>query len=207
MNILAIDTSTADLNTAIKTDTFYQENCCKNLLGMHSEKIMPTIFELCKTADKELKDIDLFACTRGPGSFTGLRISMAALKGLSFGFSKPLVSVSTLETFARACALDVNGVAVTVLDAKKQRWYLAAFEIRDGEVTRLLADTDGIPEDLDKVLKDKKEIFVTGPDCEVFSEILKQHYSNKTIICDDWNKRSVTHALIELASAILNPTP
>ena len=122
MNILATDTSSQALSVALRTDSYFESRTSEGRSLQHSEKLMPTVLELCRNAGLETKDIDLFACTRGPGSFTGLRIGMAAFKGMAYAAGKPLVSVSTMEVLAN-CIPCFDGAIVTVLDAKKQRWY------------------------------------------------------------------------------------
>ena len=143
MIILATDTSSQALSVAIKTDTFFEERTSVGRSVQHSERLVPTITELCKDAGISTKDIELLACTRGPGSFTGLRIGMSALKGMAYALSKPLVSVSTMEVLANAVPC-FDGAIVTVMDAKKQRWYLAAFEKKTEDAAkRIMPDTDG----------------------------------------------------------------
>ena len=127
MNILVTDTSAQALTVALKTDSFFETRTSESRSLQHSERLVPTVVELCRDAGISEKDIDLLACTRGPGSFTGLRIGMAAFKGMAYASGKPLVSVSTLEVLAH-CVPYFDGAVVTVIDAKKQRWYLAAFD-------------------------------------------------------------------------------
>jgi tRNA threonylcarbamoyladenosine biosynthesis protein TsaB len=86
-------------------------------------------------------DIDMFAVSEGPGSFTGVRIGVAALKGLAFGKNKICVGTSTLDALARnAMGLSGNFLAVPVMDARRSQLYNAVFEYNDGELTRLCED-------------------------------------------------------------------
>lgn len=166
MNVLALDTSGSVLYAAIKTDNgLYTNNLEKNTMH-HSESIIPVIDALLKQASLSVSDLDLLVCTRGPGSFTGLRIAMSALKGLSYGQDIPLVSVSTLEAWARA-ASSIEGLKVVAIDAKKQRYYLSAFADK-----RLMPDTDGSPADLTEVLKNHESVTVIGPDAESFAPMI-----------------------------------
>ena len=127
MNTIAADTSSQALAVAVKTPNYSESRIIVGKSVQHSEKLVPTIIELCSNAGITTKDIDLLACTRGPGSFTGLRIGMAALKGMALALDKPLVSVPTMEVLAE-CVPCFDGAVVTVIDAKKKRWYLGAFE-------------------------------------------------------------------------------
>ncbi|MBQ4501723.1 MAG: tRNA (adenosine(37)-N6)-threonylcarbamoyltransferase complex dimerization subunit type 1 TsaB, partial [Spirochaetales bacterium] len=197
MNILVTDTSAQALTVALKTDSFFETRTTESRSLQHSERLVPTVVELCKDAGIETKDIDLLACTRGPGSFTGLRIGMAAFKGMAFALGKPLVSVSTLKVLA-SCVPFFDGAVVTVIDAKKQRWYLAAFERGTEGTRRIMADTDGTEADLVKVLEPYRNVLVTGPDAEAFAPKLKELFAEKTIIVDKISSKAVSSALLEL---------
>ena len=200
MNILVTDTSSQALTVAIKTDSYFETRTAQGRSIQHSERLMPTILELCKDAGITTKDLDLLACTRGPGSFTGLRIGMAALKGMSFALDKPLVSVSTLETYAN-CIPYFDGAIVTVLDAKKQRWYLGAFEKTEEGTKRLLQDTDGTEADLVQALSPYSKVLVSGPDAQTFAPILKNAFPDKTIFIDNLSDQAIAKALINCALA------
>ena len=200
MNILATDTSSQALCVAIKTDSFFEERTLAGRSMQHSERLVPIIMELCSDAGITTNDIELLACTRGPGSFTGLRIGMSALKGMAYALQKPLVSVSTMEALAN-CVPYFDGAIVTVMDAKKQRWYLAAFKKESADpALRIMPDTDGTEADLEKVLQPYKKVLVTGPDAKAFAPFLRQMYNDdKTIIEDNMATRSVSVSLIDCA--------
>ncbi len=199
MNILANDTSSQALTVALRTDSFFETRTSQGRSVQHSERLMPTVMELCSNAKIGTKDIDVLACTRGPGSFTGLRIGMAAFKGMAYALGKPLVSVSTMEVLAN-CVPYFDGAVVTVLDAKKQRWYLAAFLKTGPEAQRLMEDTDGTEADLVSVLAPYSKVLVTGPDAEAFAKVLSDVYGDrKTIITDTLSTAAVSTALMNCA--------
>lgn len=203
MNILATDTSAQPLVVTLRTESVFVTKTFAGRALQHSERLVPTVQELCSDAGITEKDIDLLVCTRGPGSFTGLRIGMAAFKGMALALDKPLVSVSTLELYAR-CVPHFDGAVVTVLDAKKQRWYLAAFESRNDEgkhdVRRLSPDIDGIAEDLKDVLAPYDRILVTGPDAVAFAPMLKEVLGDRTIIADTVSVNSIPAVLPEMGA-------
>ena len=200
MIILAADTSSQALSVALKTDSFFEERTSAGRSVQHSERLVPTITELCKDAGITTKDIEVLACTRGPGSFTGLRIGMSALKGMAYALDKPLVSVSTMEVLANAVPC-FDGAVVTVMDAKKQRWYLAAFEKKSEDAAkRIMPDTDGTQADLLTVLEPYEKVLVTGPDAQLFSPILKSVYgTSKLIITDTAPNKAISVSLIDCA--------
>lgn len=200
MNILATDTSSQALTVAIRTEGYFESRTSEGRSLQHSEKLMPTVLELCANAGIKTNEIDLFACTRGPGSFTGLRIGMAAFKGMAYAAGKPLVSVSTMEVLAN-CIPCFDGAIVTVLDAKKQRWYLGAFEKQNADkATRLMPDTDGTEADLVEVLKPYSKVLITGPDAKAFAPHLSALFGDgKQIIIDDTTREARATALISCA--------
>jgi len=180
MNILAVDTAGSMLTVAVRTDTYFEEANLRPQGMRHSETIMPAIFDICRSCNTEIADIDLFVCTRGPGSFTGLRIGMATVKGLAFGLEKPVVSVSTLEYHAKSIS-HFDGCVIPAIDARKDKYYLGVFECREGECRRLMSDIDGTVDDLERYVDLYSSVLVAGPDREVFAGILKDKYPLKNI--------------------------
>lgn len=208
MNVLVCDTSSQALTTGLFTDTFKEVRTLQGRTVQHSERLVPTVIELCNDAKIDTKDIDLLVCTRGPGSFTGLRIGMAAFKGMAFALGKPIVSVSTLETYASCvgCIGAFEGAVVPVIDAKKQRWYLAAFAKSnnrsndDESLSRLIPDTDGTEADLFEALSPYEKVLVTGPDALTFAEELTkvQNFKDKHIFVDTKANEAIATTLYEL---------
>lgn len=205
MNVLVCDTSSQALTTGLFTDTFKEVRTLQGRTVQHSERLIPTVIELCNDAKIDTKDIDLLVCTRGPGSFTGLRIGMAAFKGMAFALGKPIVSVSTLEAYA-SCVGAFDGAVVPVIDAKKQRWYLAAFAKSydnsngDEGLLRLVPDTDGTEADLEKALSPYRNVLVTGPDAQAFAEVLTkaQNFKDKHIFVDMKANEAIATTFYEL---------
>jgi len=136
MNILVFDTSTDVLSVGAVKDgeapRFKAERGFR-----HSETLLPTIEACLKDAGLALEELDLIACAKGPGSFMGLRIGLAAAKGLSLALGVPWVGVPTLDCMAygRGGANGAGGVVVPVLDARKNRLYAAIYRAgtRQGE--------------------------------------------------------------------------
>ena len=93
----------------------------------HAERVMTAIEYCVAEAGLRPGDLDLLACSGGPGSFTGLRIGLATIKGLSLGLSKPFITVPTLDSIA-ADWEGSAGVIVPVLDAKRSRFYFAVYD-------------------------------------------------------------------------------
>jgi tRNA threonylcarbamoyladenosine biosynthesis protein TsaB len=93
----------------------------------HAEKLHVFIEEVLNEANLSLKDLDAIAVSKGPGSYTGLRIGVSAAKGLCFGLDIPLISISTLETLAYQVEASSNEVIIPMLDARRMEVYTAIF--------------------------------------------------------------------------------
>ncbi len=100
MTVLAIDTSSSVAAVAVSRDGVLlgEYTLCSGLT--HSQRLLPMVDELLKSLNMTIADIDAFACSTGPGSFTGLRIGIASVKGFAFVGNKPCVAVSGLEAMA-----------------------------------------------------------------------------------------------------------
>lgn len=106
----------------------------------HSETLLPMTENIFRSVGITASDIGLFACAAGPGSFTGVRIGAAHVKGLAFGRDVPCVGVSTLEALAFN-ALSFGDVIAPVMDARRSQVYTAFFEkLPDGSLHRLSKD-------------------------------------------------------------------
>ncbi len=104
-----------------------------------SELLMPMAENILKSLGLTFSDIELLACSVGPGSFTGVRIGTALVKGIAFGKGIPCASVSTLEALAENLA-GIEGIIVPAMDARRQQVYTAIFEYEGGVMKRLTED-------------------------------------------------------------------
>ncbi len=105
----------------------------------HSATLMPMVSDLLKNTGLALKDMDVIAVAAGPGSFTGVRIGVAAAKGLAWPEDKPCAPCSTLESMAWQCA-HVGGEICTAMDARRNQVYCARFRAEGGALIRLTED-------------------------------------------------------------------
>ena len=138
MLILGIDTAAAPCCAAVY-DTDKQQTLGSFVINnklTHSVTLMPVVSDLLRNSGIATEDIDLFAVANGPGSFTGLRIGISAVKGMAFAASKPCAAVSTLEAMAYNVAI-CDGVVCASIDARCNQVYTATFLNDNGTVTRL----------------------------------------------------------------------
>lgn len=94
----------------------------------HAEKLHTFILEVLKTAHKSMSDIDAVSVSKGPGSYTGLRIGVSAVKGLCFSLELPLISIPTLTSMATSIQVDRGDLIVSMLDARRMEVYAAVFD-------------------------------------------------------------------------------
>ena len=120
----------------------------------HSQTLLPFVKSLLDNSKLSLSDIDRFAVSSGPGSFTGLRIGISAVKGMAYAQAKPCRAVSTLLGLAYNF-LSYEGIVCAVMDARCSQVYNALFEIKNGEVTRLCEDRALFISELEAELKEK----------------------------------------------------
>lgn len=139
MTILALETSSQAASCAIWRDDMLLGESYVNAGLTHSQTIMPMVEELLKSTRMDLKQVDIFAVSTGPGSFTGLRIGLSAVKGMAMALNKPCAAVSTLHGLAMN-AVNVPGIIVPVLDARRKQVYAAAFKSDGSRLTRLWED-------------------------------------------------------------------
>ena len=131
MKILGVDSSATAASAAVLSDGKLLSVTFSNTGLTHSQTLLPMIDNSLKTAGLTVTDIDCFAVTNGPGSFTGVRIGVSAVKGLSQPLNKSCMAVSTLEAIAEP--LENSGVyAVSVMDARCNQVYTAQFDCENG---------------------------------------------------------------------------
>lgn len=172
MKILSVDTSAVCASVAITEGEKIVSLCSTNAGLTHSRTLLPMIDAALKNSETELSDIDLFACSAGPGSFTGIRIGVAAIKGLADGSGKKCLSVSTLEALAYNL-LGQNVIACSVMDARCSQVYCAIFDVSGNEVKRLTNDEALKIEDLkEKLSAFEKEVVFVGDGADICEKVL-----------------------------------
>ena len=139
MKILAIETSAVTASVAVTEGERLLAQSFQNSGLTHSATLMPMVADLLKNTGLTLEEMDVIAVAAGPGSFTGVRIGVAAAKGLAWPGDKPCAACSTLESMAWQCA-HMDGEIWAVMDARRKQVYNARFRAADGVLTRLSED-------------------------------------------------------------------
>lgn len=139
MNILALETSAKAASCAVLKDGAPVASAWQQTGLTHSRTLMPMVEGMLRNSELTIQDMDAIAVAVGPGSFTGLRIGIAAVKGLSWAADKPCIAVSTLEAMATPLS-HMEGLIICAMDARRQQVYNALFEAHAGQLRRLSPD-------------------------------------------------------------------
>ncbi len=139
MRILALETSARSVSCAVTEDGAVLASAFQCTGLTHSRTLLPMVDAMLRNAEIARESIDLYAVSAGPGSFTGLRIGVSALKGLAWAADKPCVGVSTLYAMAQNLA-HADALLVCAMDARRSQVSHALFEAKDGRLTRLTPD-------------------------------------------------------------------
>lgn len=142
MKIIALESSAVTASAAVCEDERLLAQSLQNCGLTHSATLMPMAADLLKNTGLRLEDMDVVAVAAGPGSFTGVRIGVAAAKGLAWAGGKPCAACSTLESMAWQCAHMAGGESeiCAVMDARRNQVYNARFALEDGGLKRLCPD-------------------------------------------------------------------
>ena len=173
MLILAADTSTQAASVAVGDENKLYGEIYTDIKLKHSERLMFLVDDLLRNIGMKIGDIGMFAVTVGPGSFTGIRIAMAAVKGLSQSAGKPIAGISSLECCALGSAPSEGECVWPILDAQRSDVYTARFENRDGRIIRTEEDRIMSIEELgEKVSSSPSKCVICGDAVFRFRDVL-----------------------------------
>ena len=168
MKVLGIDTSAVVCSVALISDDVVLSSKTVSDGLTHSETLLPLIKEILEEGDISVSDLDAIAVSHGPGSFTGLRIGISAVKGLAVSSNIPCIGVSTLEAMAMN-ALDQEGAIVSpVMDARRGEFYNAIFQVRNHSLVRLCEDRAIHGEKIADELFAFEKVLILGDGAEKF---------------------------------------
>jgi tRNA threonylcarbamoyladenosine biosynthesis protein TsaB len=186
MRVLGIDTSTMTAGVGIVEDDEVLVDLKFDVKITYSEVLLSTIDMALKTTGLRIDDIDGFAVSIGPGSFTGLRIGLSTVKGLCFASGKPLASVPSLDALA-SLSLYCQYKVATLLDAKKSQVYAAIYDTSEGELKR---ESDYLVVGIEDLVKNisKRTLFV-GPGAKLYQKELIHFLKDKA--CFALNEQSL----------------
>ena len=169
MKILGIECSAGPASVAITENGVLLGSNFINVKLTHSQTLMPMVEQTLKNCTLSLVDIDYIAVAAGPGSFTGVRIGISAVKGMAAPLKTPCVSVSTLFAMAQKY-VDRDCIVCAVMDARRMQFYNALFKVENGNVQRLCNDRAISIEDLREELKPYDNVVIAGDGARLFFE-------------------------------------
>ena len=162
MLILAFETSAKAASAALLEGNKLLAESYQNTAMTHSQTLMVMAEDMLKQCGRTVSEVDAVAVAEGPGSFTGVRIGVAAAKGFAWGREIPCYGVSTLEAMAQSLGI-YDGFVCPVMDARRSQVYNALFEAKNGELTRIREDRAISLQDLAEDLNNlEKPIFLVG---------------------------------------------
>jgi tRNA threonylcarbamoyladenosine biosynthesis protein TsaB len=181
MLILALDSTAQVGSVALCEDETLIAEYTINTGHTHSETLLPMVESVLKIAGYTVDDVDLFVCTAGPGSFTGVRIGAATVKGIAFGKDKPCIGASTLEALAHnGDALD--GILCPAMNARRQQVYNALFDCNGAELTRLCEDRALAISELGEELKTRypdRPVYLMGDGAKLVYDALAEDFGGR----------------------------
>lgn len=162
--LLSVDSSAVTASVALTDRDKVIKSEFLNAGLTHSETLLPMIKRVME--GHSFSNLDAIAVTAGPGSFTGVRIGVATVKGLAFESNIPCISVSTLEAIAYNFT-DENTVICAVMDARRMQFYNALFSVNNGKIERLCDDRAISIDDLKKELAQYDRVIIAGDGAEL----------------------------------------
>ena len=177
MNILVLDCAVTKLSIALKYDDDKFISQTYNIGMRQSEILVSTINEIIEKAGLKASDLNYTALTVGPGSFTGLRLGISALKAIELAYNAPVYGISSLKVYSYP--YESFGVPVLAcIDANKDKFYAS---LKENE-TVLLEDGDYEVSEIIEKLKGLGKVLVAGPDAEKLSAIIKANNADIEVL-------------------------
>lgn len=175
MKILAFDSSGLVASVAIVQDDNLIAEYTTNYKKTHSQTLLPMLDEVVRMTETDKKSFDLLAVAAGPGSFTGLRIGSATVKGLALAWDIPVVAVPTLEALAYN-AWGSRRIICPIMDARRRQVYTGLYRFDKDDKFEVLMDQ--VPMDIDElieVLGDRgEEVLFVGDGIDVYADTIRQ---------------------------------
>lgn len=204
MRILAIDTSTSAATAAVLSDRKLESEIFLNNKLQHSVMLFPMIENVLSMLEISINDIDAVAVSGGPGSFTGLRIGVAAAKGIVQGGNKKFIAISSLDAMAFQ-QVGFDGIICPIMDALRDNIYTGLFTWQGGELFKTLDyEALHIDELLDKLLDKGDKVIFCGDAVDLHKEKILEKLSHKAYFSPLSSSMPRASSVAELALIKLN---
>ena len=208
MLILAFETSAKAASVALHDGQKLLAESYQNTGMTHSQTLMVMAEDALKQCGKSAQDVTAIAVAEGPGSFTGVRIGVAAAKGFAWGREIPCYGISTLEAMAESLGI-YQGYICPVMDARRAQVYNALFYVNQGNITRVAPDRAIALSDLGEELKNLQEsVFLVGDGSNLCYNTLLKDVPNLVLPPEHrMHQRAVGVALLAAKQAVLGIAP
>lgn len=175
MKILALDSSGLVASVALLEDDNLVAEYTVNYKKTHSQTLLPMLDEIVRMTDTDLCSVDAIAVAKGPGSFTGLRIGSATVKGLGLALDKPIIGIPTVEGLAMNL-YDTDALICPLMDARRNQVYTGIYKFHDGilQVVKEQAPL-GIEEIVQALNLIGQKVVFLGDGVPVYKEVIKSN--------------------------------
>lgn len=182
MRLLAIDTTTGSGSAALVEDGRVRAEIGIDSFGTHSSRLPASIEVLLKSLQWTLADLDGFAVTPGPGSFTGIRIGLSTIQAFAFASKKPVAPVSSLRALAWKLKEDGVPLAAPMHDAKKSEIYAALYSFEKAGMKAVIPEGAYAPDRFKALLPKGRKILFIGGGFPILAEGLSPGEKKRTIV-------------------------
>lgn len=206
MKIIGIDSSGLVATVAILSDETLVAEYTIDYKKTHSTTLMPMLDEILKMTETTLDSIDAIAVSKGPGSFTGLRIGSATAKGLAYSLNIPIIPISTLESMAYNIQF-FDGIICPIMDARRGQVYNALYSFLDGDFKEIEGERAIEVKELVLELEEKykgREVVFLGDGVPVYKKEIENSLSLRSYFADSNLSRQRAGSLVSLAKRYYN---
>lgn len=179
MLILAVDTTTFSGSVALLRKRALLAEVNLESLLTHSEKLIPAIDFILESSKLDIQDVDGYALSVGPGSFTGIRVGLSTIKSFAWASGKRIAPVSTLEALALKLKDSQKRLLSPLLDAKKGEIYAGLFESRGKKLNEVIPQGAYSPDQFFSLLPSHRIIHFIGSGADVYKEKIFQYFKDK----------------------------
>ncbi|MCQ2428410.1 MAG: tRNA (adenosine(37)-N6)-threonylcarbamoyltransferase complex dimerization subunit type 1 TsaB [Clostridia bacterium] len=194
MIIYACDSTAGTASVALCDDEKLLAEFTLNGGNTHTETLLPMTETMFATLKMSIDDVDLFACSVGPGSFTGVRIGVSTVKGLAFGKGKPCAAVSTLEALAMNPKKELieatDSIICPCMDARRGQLYNALFDYEGGILKRLTYDRTVSASALkEELINSGRTVYFCGDGAHIMEKQFSEGFAKNLMIPTDEKSR------------------
>src|SRR5690625_238230 len=198
MNVLAIDTATNVMGVALTKDGILKGELVTNLQKNHSIRLMPAIDFLMDEINMNPEDLDQIIVSKGPGSYTGIRIGLSTAKAMAWALDVPIIGVSSLEQLAFQ-GRNSSMLISPFIDARRDSVFTGLYRFQGGELTLVVEEQHVKMSDWLKLLEKQREhILFVSPDISLYKEKINRALGDFAIMAGNSYQIGKPSDLIEI---------